>query len=45
MLIDKGMDVDINTRLQLEVYGWAVCFVHEDRHKRMSSFLNNAKKK
>jgi 3-hydroxypropionyl-coenzyme A dehydratase len=31
MLINKGMDVDINSGLQLEVYGWALCFAHEDR--------------
>jgi 3-hydroxypropionyl-coenzyme A dehydratase len=33
MLINKGMDADINTGLQLEVYGWALCFAHEDRQK------------
>jgi 3-hydroxypropionyl-coenzyme A dehydratase len=44
MLINKGMDVDINTGLQLEVYGWALCFAHEDRQKMMSAFLNKAKK-
>src|ERR1041385_3102225 len=40
MLINKAMDVDINTGLQLEVYGWALCFAHEDRQKMMSAFLN-----
>src|SRR5919199_565423 len=45
MLINKGMDVDINTGLQLEVYGWALCFAHEDRQKMMSAFLNKGKKK
>jgi 3-hydroxypropionyl-coenzyme A dehydratase len=35
MLINKGLDVDINTGLQLEVYGWALCFAHEDRQKMM----------
>jgi 3-hydroxypropionyl-coenzyme A dehydratase len=45
MLINKGMDADIDTGLQLEVYGWALCFAHEDRQKMMSSFLNKAKKK
>jgi 3-hydroxypropionyl-coenzyme A dehydratase len=44
MLINKAMDVDINTGLQLEVYGWALCFAHEDREKMMSAFLNKAKK-
>jgi 3-hydroxypropionyl-coenzyme A dehydratase len=44
MLINKGMDVDINTGLRLEIYGWALCFAHEDRKKMMSSFLNKGKK-
>jgi 3-hydroxypropionyl-coenzyme A dehydratase len=38
MLINKGMDADINTGLRLEIYGWALCFAHEDRQKMMSSF-------
>jgi 3-hydroxypropionyl-coenzyme A dehydratase len=45
MLINKGMDADIDTGLKLEVYGWALCFAHEDRQKMMSSFLDKAKKK
>ena len=45
MLINKGMDADIDTGLQLEIYGWALCFAHEDRQKMMSAFLNKAKKK
>jgi 3-hydroxypropionyl-coenzyme A dehydratase len=45
MLINKGMDVDVNTGLQLIIYGWALCFAHEDRQKMMSAFLNKAKKK
>ncbi|HET8794337.1 MAG TPA: enoyl-CoA hydratase-related protein, partial [Nitrososphaeraceae archaeon] len=40
MLINKGMDADIDTGLRLEIYGWALCFAHEDRQKMMSSFLN-----
>jgi 3-hydroxypropionyl-coenzyme A dehydratase len=44
-LINKGMDVDIDTGLQLIIYGWALCFAHEDRQKMMSAFLNKAKKK
>jgi 3-hydroxypropionyl-coenzyme A dehydratase len=39
MLINKGMDADINTGLHLEIYGWALCFAHEDRKKMMSSFF------
>ena len=45
MLINKGMDGDIDTGLQLEIYGWALCFAHEDRQKMMSAFLNKSKKK
>jgi 3-hydroxypropionyl-coenzyme A dehydratase len=45
MLINKGMDADIDTGLQLEIYGWALCFAHDDRQKMMSAFLNQAKKK
>jgi 3-hydroxypropionyl-coenzyme A dehydratase len=44
MLINKGMDADIDTGLRLEIYGWAFCFAHEDRQKMMSSFLNKGKK-
>ena len=43
MLINKGMDVDIDSGLQLEIYGWALCFAHEDRQKMMSAFLNRGK--
>ncbi len=44
MLINKGMDADIDTGLKLEIYGWALCFAHEDRQKMMSAFLNKSKK-
>jgi 3-hydroxypropionyl-coenzyme A dehydratase len=44
ILINKGMNVDIDTGLRLETYGWALCFAHEDRQKMMSSFLNKGKK-
>jgi 3-hydroxypropionyl-coenzyme A dehydratase len=43
MLIHMGMDADIETGLRLEIYGWALCFVHEDRKKMMSAFLNGKK--
>jgi 3-hydroxypropionyl-coenzyme A dehydratase len=43
MLINKGMDADIATGLRLEMYGWALCFAHEDRQKMMSSLLNKGK--
>jgi 3-hydroxypropionyl-coenzyme A dehydratase len=42
-LINKGMDADIGTGLRLEIYGWALCFAHEDRQKMMSTFLNKGK--
>ena len=45
MLINKGMDADIDTGLRLEIYGWALCFAHEDRQKMMSEFLNKGKNK
>jgi 3-hydroxypropionyl-coenzyme A dehydratase len=45
MLINKGMDTDIDTGLRLEIYGWALSFAHEDRQKMMSEFLNKGKKK
>jgi 3-hydroxypropionyl-coenzyme A dehydratase len=44
ILINKGVDADINTGLRLEIYGWALCFAHEDRQKMMSAFLNKGKK-
>jgi 3-hydroxypropionyl-coenzyme A dehydratase len=44
MLINKGMDADIDTGLRLEIYGWALCFAHEDRQKMMSSYLNKGKR-
>jgi len=44
MLINKGIDADIDTGLRLEIYGWALCFAHEDRKKMMSAFLNKSKK-
>ena len=44
MLINKGMDADIDTGLRLEIYGWALCFAHEDRQKMMSTFLNKSKR-
>ncbi len=45
MLINKGMDADIDTGLRLEIYGWALCFAHEDRQKMMGDFLNKNTKK
>ena len=33
ILINRGMDTDIDTGLRLETYGWALCFAHKDRYK------------
>jgi 3-hydroxypropionyl-coenzyme A dehydratase len=44
MLINKALDTDIDTGLRLEIYGWALCFAHEDRQKMMSAFLSKSKK-
>jgi len=43
-LINKGMDMDIDSGLRMEIYGWALCFAHEDRINLMSAFLNKGKK-
>ncbi len=44
-LINKGMDMDIDSGLRMEIYGWALCFAHEDRINLMSAFLDKGKKK
>jgi 3-hydroxypropionyl-coenzyme A dehydratase len=44
MLINRGMDSDLETGLRLEIYGWALCFANEDRQKMMSAFLKKGKK-
>jgi 3-hydroxypropionyl-coenzyme A dehydratase len=44
MLINRGMDSDIETGLRLEIYGWALCFAHDDRKTMMTAFLNKGKK-
>ena len=43
-LINKGMDMDIDAGLRMEIFGWALCFAHEDRVNLMSAFLNKGKK-
>ena len=43
-LINKGMDMDIDAGLRMEIYGWALCFAHKDRVNLMSAFLNKGKK-
>jgi 3-hydroxypropionyl-coenzyme A dehydratase len=41
--INKAMDADIETGLQLEIYGNALSFTYPDRLNMMSSFLNKQK--
>jgi 3-hydroxypropionyl-coenzyme A dehydratase len=41
ILINSGLNTDIDTGLRLETYGWALCFTHEDRLKMMSSLWSN----
>ena len=41
--INKAMDADIETGLQLEIYGNALSFTYPDRLNMMSSFLNKEK--
>ncbi|MGN6351338.1 MAG: enoyl-CoA hydratase/isomerase family protein [Candidatus Nitrosocosmicus sp.] len=40
-LINKGMDTNIETGLQLEIYANALSFTYPERQNMMSSFLNN----
>ena len=40
ILINSGLNTDIDTGLRLESYGWALCFTYEDRLRMISSFLN-----
>jgi 3-hydroxypropionyl-coenzyme A dehydratase len=45
LLINKGMDTDLETGLRLEINGWGLCFALEDRQKMMSAFLNKGRDK
>ena len=40
MLINKALDMDISSGLNLEIFGWSLCFAHEDRVRLMSAFLD-----
>ena len=39
MLVNKGMDADLDTGLKLEIYSWALCFSSKDREERMRAFV------
>ncbi|HSD05005.1 MAG TPA: enoyl-CoA hydratase-related protein [Nitrosopumilaceae archaeon] len=39
MLVNKGMDADLDTGLKLEIYSWSLCFSSKDREERMRAFV------
>lgn len=39
MLVNKGIDTNLDTGLKLEIYSWAVCFSTKDREERMRKFV------
>ena len=39
MLVNKGMDANLDTGLKLEIYSWALCFSSNDRQERMRAFV------
>ncbi len=39
MLVNRGMDTDLDTGLKLEIYSWSLCFSNKDREERMRAFV------
>jgi 3-hydroxypropionyl-coenzyme A dehydratase len=39
MLVNKGMDTNLDTGLKLEIYSWSLCFSTKDREERMRAFV------
>lgn len=39
MLVNKGMDTNLDTGLKLEIYSWSLCFSSKDREERMRAFV------
>ncbi len=39
MLVNKGLDTNLDTGLKLEIYSWSLCFSNKDRQERMRAFL------
>lgn len=39
MLVNKGLDANLDTGLKLEVYSWSLCFSSKDREERMRAFV------
>jgi 3-hydroxypropionyl-coenzyme A dehydratase len=39
MLVNKGIDTNLDTGLKLEIYSWSLCFSSKDREERMRAFV------
>ncbi len=39
MLVNRGMDTNLDTGLKLEIYSWSLCFSSNERQERMRAFL------
>lgn len=39
MLLNKGLDANLDTGLKLEIYSWALCFSTKEREERMKKFV------
>ena len=39
MLVNRGMDTNLDTGLKLEIYSWSLCFSTKDREERMRAFV------
>ncbi|MBI3640044.1 MAG: enoyl-CoA hydratase/isomerase family protein [Thaumarchaeota archaeon] len=39
MLVNKGMDTNLDTGLKLEIYSWSLCFSSKEREERMRAFV------
>lgn len=39
MLVNRGIDTNLDTGLKLEIYSWAVCFSTKEREERMQKFV------
>jgi len=39
MLVNRGMDANLDTGLKLEIYSWSLCFSSKDREERMKAFV------
>ncbi|HXX05793.1 MAG TPA: enoyl-CoA hydratase/isomerase family protein, partial [Candidatus Bathyarchaeia archaeon] len=40
MLVNRGMDTNLDTGLKLEIYSWSLCFSTKEREERMRLFLH-----